>query len=479
MLINPGGRDVLGSLTLGGYDASRLIPNDLTFIFAPDNERDLVVGVVGLTTNTTSKQNTNLLKRDDLNMFIDSTIAEMWLPVEICKAFEDTFGLKYDTKTGLYLVDDALHSSLVAQNPNITFTLGQKYSTEATLQITLPYAAFDLEASPPYRGLRKKSRYFPIRQGQNASQWVLGRTFLQEAYLTVDWERQNFSLSAVDWTFGKPQKLVPIVSTQYAVQHASPRRKKPLPTAAVIGISLGGGFVFALIILAIGWWFWRRRHQRKLAEFKAKYEAEMAAAAAAKKESTYKPDDPPTSPIDESDTGTTSIFRKAELPGISAVHHELGTESKEKLPTAPNEVDTAEQQIFEMPGCIPERQEADGRQLSEKESMVVRERIYNGIDPNTPATSPTVQDAPRRLAPIMPSQVSIVGGRMPSNATVSPISPRTPRDGAFLENTDTFFQLPPYRPRQDGRPAEDAPLSPISPLDGSTDTSRRRFSYES
>jgi hypothetical protein len=33
-----GGRDVLGSLTLGGYDASRIIPNDLTFIFAPDNE---------------------------------------------------------------------------------------------------------------------------------------------------------------------------------------------------------------------------------------------------------------------------------------------------------------------------------------------------------------------------------------------------------------------------------------------------------
>jgi hypothetical protein len=478
MLTTPGGRDVLGSLTLGGYDASRFCANDLTFVFSPDNERDLVVGVVGLSANTTSKQNINLLKRDDLNMFIDSTIAEMWLPTEICKAFEDAFGLKYDSRTKLYLVDDTLHSSLLAQNPSITFTLGQKYSTDATLKITLPYAAFDLEASPPYRGLRKKSRYFPIRQGQNSSQWVLGRTFLQEAYLTVDWERQNFSLSAVDWTFGKPQELVPIISTQYAVQQAPPHRKKPLPAAAVIGTSLGGGFVFALIMLAIGWWFWRRRHKRKVAEIKAECEAEVAAAAAAKKETTYRPDDPLTSPKEESDTDA-GIFPKAELPGISAVHHELGTGSKEKLPTALDEVDTTEHQIFEMPGCIPERQEADGRQLSEKESMVVRERIYNGIDPNSPATSPTVQDAPRRLAPITPSQVTIMGGRMPSNAAVSPISPRTPRDGAFLENTDTFFQLPPYRPRQDGRPAEDTLLSPISPLEGSTDTSRRRFSYES
>jgi hypothetical protein len=473
-----GGRDVLGSLTLGGYDASRIIPNDLTFIFAPDNERDLVVGVVGLTANTTSKQNINLLKQNDLNMFIDSTIAEMWLPTEICKAFEDAFGLKYDNKTNLYLVDDTLHQSLLEQKPSVTFTLGQKYSTEATMQITLPYAAFDLEASPPYRGLQKKTRYFPIRRGANASQWVLGRTFLQEAYLTVDWERQNFSLSAVDWTYGKQPDLTAIVSPQYAIQQAPPAPKKPLSTAAIIGTALGGGFVFALIMMAVGWWFWRRRHQRKLEAIKARYEAEVAAAAAAKKDTSEKSDEPPTSPIQETET-SMGIFPKAELPGESAVHHELSTDSKEKAPMAINEADTTEQQIFEMPGCIPERQEAGGRQLSEKESMVVRERIYNGVDPNTPATSPTMQEAPRRLAPISPAEVTMVNGRLHSNDNVSPITPRTPRDGAFLENTDTFFQLPPYRPRQDDRPAEDTLLSPISPLEGSTDTSRRRFSYES
>jgi hypothetical protein len=450
----------------------------LTFIFAPDNERDLVVGVVGLTANTTTNQNINLLKRDDLNMFIDSTIAELWLPVEICKAFEDAFALKYDNKTNLYLVDDALHQSLLAQNPSVTFTLGQKYSTEATLQITLPYAAFDLEASPPYRGLKQKSRYFPLRQGRNASQWVLGRTFLQEAYLTVDWERQNFSLSAIDWTHVKPQGLTAIVSPRYAIQTAPPRPKKGLPTAAIIGVALGGGFFFALIIMAIGWWFWRRRHQRKLEAIKTKYEAEVAAVAAAKKDTPDRVDEPPTSPIEESETGT-GILPKAELPGTSAMHYELGTDNKEKDSTTLTEVDTIEQQIFEMPGCIPERQEAGGRQLSEKETMVVRERIYNGVDPNTPAASPTIEDAPRRLAPISPSEVHLMDGRMPGNTNVSPISPKTPRDGAFLENTDTFFQLPPYRARQDGRPAEDTLLSPISPLEGSTDTSRRRFSYES
>jgi hypothetical protein len=471
------GNIVLGSLTLGGYDVSKIIPNDLTFIFAPNNERDLVVGIVGLTANTTTKQNINLLKRNDVDMFIDSTIAEMWLPIEVCQAFEDTFKLKYDAKTQLYLVDDNLHQALLDQNPSITFTLGQKYSTDSTVQITLPYAAFDLEASPPYMGLQQKSRYFPIRQGANSSQWILGRTFLQEAYLTVDWERQNFSVSAVDWSFGKAPQLSAIVSPQYAIEAAPGNQKKPLSTAAIIGVALGGGFVFALVMIAVGWWFWRRRHQQKLEAIKAKYEAEVAAAATAKKASQDRPEEPPTSPIQESETGT-GIFPKAELPAEPVVAHELGSGGKEKEPLAINEVDNTERQIYEMPGCMPEPKEADGRQLSEKESMVVRERIYNGIDPNSPQTSPTSAEAPRRLAPIMPYEVTMVNGSLPSNAAVSPITPRTPRDGAFLENTDTFFQLPPYRAR-DGPSTEDSLLSPISPMEGSTDTSRRRFSYES
>jgi hypothetical protein len=464
---------VLGSLTLGGYDASRIVRNDLTFIFAPDNERDLVVGIAGLTANTTTTSNINLLKRDDVTMFIDSTVAELWLPVEICKAFEDSFGLKYDAATDLYLVDDTLHEKLLTQNPSITFTLGQKYSTDATMQITLPYSAFDLEASPPYRGVQEKTRYFPIRRGNESSEWVLGRTFLQEAYLTVDWERQNFSVSAIDWTFGKPTEIIPIVSPQYAAQHYS-RHRKPLSTGAIIGAAVGSGFACALILSIIGWWFWRRRHKRKLEAIKAKYEAKVAtAAAAAKKEGT---EEPPTSPIQEE---ATNVFPKAELSGDSAAHHELSTATKEKNTRAVNEVGTTE--IYEMPGDMPERQEAGGRQLSEKETMVVRERIYNGIDVHgTPDVSPTVQEPPRRLAPISPSEVTLMHGRLPSpgHSNVSPITPRTPRDGAFLEATDTFFQLPPYRLR-DGRQAEDELMSPISPLEGSTDTSRRRFSYES
>jgi hypothetical protein len=437
---------------------------------SPDNERDLVVGVAGLSANTTDKTDINLLQRDGLTMFIDSTVAELYLPVEICKAFEDAFGLQYDSKTDLYLVNDTLHQSLLAQNPSFTFTLGQKQRTDASVRITLPYAALDLEASPPYRGLQRKTRYFPIRRGNGTDQWVLGRTFLQEAYLTVDWERHNFSVSAVDWTLGKERQLNAIVSPRYATVIGNSGRKNASPsTRMIIGLAVGVGLTIALILMAVGWWLWRRRHQHRLAAMKAQYEADVAAAAA-KKRASDRIDEPPTSPTDNSEAGT-GIFPKAELPGGSA---------QEKRTTL-NEADSNECQIFEMLGDIPvlETQEAGGRQLSEKESMVVRERIYNGVDPNgIPEVSPTVTEPPRRLAPISPAEVTLVNGRLPSHSNVSPISSRTPRDGAFLETSDTSYQLPPYRPPQDSRAAEESLRSPISPLEGSADTSRRRFSYE-
>ncbi|EUC44038.1 hypothetical protein COCMIDRAFT_99287 [Bipolaris oryzae ATCC 44560] len=457
---------ILGSLTLGGYDASRLIPNDLTFVFAPDNERELVVGLIGLSASTANQKDIDLLRGDNITLFIDSTVAELYLPVEICKAFEDAFGLRYDEATDLYLVDDALHQTLSSQNPSISFTLGQQFSSSATVQITLPYAAFDLEASAPYRGLQQKTRYFPIRRANVSDNWTLGRTFLQEAYLTVDWERQNFTVSAVDWTFGKAPQILPIVSPAYSVAHSKTSSKKPLSPTAVIGLAVGGGFFFALVICAVGLWFWRRRTQRRLKAIEAKYQAQAVEAA--------KNVEEPSALATRSSTEGRTVIAMAELSSDAPDNHQAGSNAQEKGLMMVSEADGAERQIYEMLGDIPAPQEADGRQLSEKESMVIRERIYNGVDPS--GTSDVAQEPRNRLAPISPSEVSIVSSQLqPGN--VSPTTPRTPRDGALLETPNPFLHPPPYRPR-DGRRTE-TDETPISPLEDSTDASRRRFSYES
>lgn len=228
-------------------------------------------------------------------------------------------------------------------------------------------------------------------------------------------------------------------------------------------------------------------------EVKAMYE-ERVAAVTKVAPPPEKSDFPPLSPTGDPEEGS-NVFPKAELPAEDRKDGELAS----PLPSPLVEAANTERQIFEMPGCTPTSAEAGGRQLTEKESMVVRERIYNGVDPNSPSQDapPSQQDAPRRPAPISPSEVTMVNRRIPN---VSPITPRAPRDGASLEADDTFFQPPtprvrdgasleasdtyfqplPSRSPRDGRflEAEDTLLSPISPMEGSEDSSRRRFSYE-
>jgi hypothetical protein len=145
----------LSSLTLGGYDASRYIANNLSFVFAADNERELVVELAELTAKTTTQSNINLLPAStgNITLSIDTTVAELYLPQTICDAFEEAFGLTLDNTTGLYLVDDLLHETLLAQDPSVTFSLRQSRTSNQTIQITLPYGAFDLQAQRPYRGL--------------------------------------------------------------------------------------------------------------------------------------------------------------------------------------------------------------------------------------------------------------------------------------------------------------------------------------
>ena len=172
-------KGVFGSLTFGGYDLSRLIPNNVTFELASDISRDLVVGLQSITydmdASTVSLLPTSILT------FIDSTLPYIYLPLESCQEFERAFGLTWNATVDLYLVNDTLHQSLTARNPNITFQIGNSQTGGPTVDIVLPYASFDLQALYPM--VLESSRYFPLQRATNESQYTLGRTFLQEAYV--------------------------------------------------------------------------------------------------------------------------------------------------------------------------------------------------------------------------------------------------------------------------------------------------------
>ena len=172
-------KGVLGSLTLGGYDSARYTPNDISFDFAPDNSRDLVVGIQSITSTEQDGTENNLLPSGGINAYIDSTVPYIYLPIDACQAFESAFGLTYDNTSELYLVSGSLHQKLQAQNASVTFTLGNTATSGRTTNITLPYASFDLTATWPL--VQNGSLYFPLQRADNQTQYTLGRTFLQEA----------------------------------------------------------------------------------------------------------------------------------------------------------------------------------------------------------------------------------------------------------------------------------------------------------
>lgn len=168
---------VNGSLTLGGYDASRFTPNDISFTFAPGPQRQLVVGLQSITYSD-SKTETPLLS-DGVLAVVDSTVPYLWLPETACTAFVNAFGISWDPIHFLYLVNDTQHDILLKQNPSVRFQLGNSQNGGSSINITLPYASFDLNASYPL--VKEQSRYFPLQRAPDDSSITLGRTFFQES----------------------------------------------------------------------------------------------------------------------------------------------------------------------------------------------------------------------------------------------------------------------------------------------------------
>lgn len=167
-----------GSLTFGGYDTSRFEPNDVSFSFGSDIERDLLVDVRSITSTNSNGSTANLLPQSVLAL-IDSTVSPIYLPQAACDVFAETFGLTYNSTFKLYLIDDEIHKKMVASNPNITFTLGDQSSGGSTVDIVFPYSSFDLKAVFPR--VSDVNWYFPLQPADNDTQYTLGRVFLQEA----------------------------------------------------------------------------------------------------------------------------------------------------------------------------------------------------------------------------------------------------------------------------------------------------------
>ncbi|MCJ1396865.1 hypothetical protein MMC11_000055 [Xylographa trunciseda] len=352
-------RSQTASLTLGGYDASMFVPNDVSFGLSQVDTRDIVVGLQSISFSSSNTTETPLLEYGSgFLTFIDTTLPNIWLPENVCNAFAQAFGLQYDALHLRYTINDTMHDANIKAKASATFQLANFVTGGSSVNITLPYSSFDLTLSPPQ--VTNATRYFPIRQAnEGAEQYTLGRAFLQEAYLTVDYGNQNFSVSQVD-TSGKPSHIVaisdanstsPTAPGSTSSGSATPsstsvitvsNQSSGLSSSAIAGIAIGIVAIALLAASAVIFVIWRNRKRRRQA---AEPRAELPADS--------------KSPTDGGDRGYYPIgsYQQKQLPmiGVTRKGDELDGRAVSSPLTHHNEPNTIP--MVELSGSVPARAE--------------------------------------------------------------------------------------------------------------------------
>ena len=245
---------------LGGFDANRFEPHNITFDLDPDHNPVVALNEITVTAEPLSSSNVSagwfgspltLLGPSEASLFtIDSSTPYLWLPEAVCLEFEKALGLTYDDAVQLYIFgsNSTQHEVLVDWNMTFQFALADLKGSLNSVSLSLPYEAFDLQLTYPYPGLNASQssspiNYFPLRKAANNKQYTIGRTFLQETYLKVDYERNNFSVFQATFS---PNALAdtnliattrPKISTFTGPEVVPP--KPILSKAGIAGVSVG------------------------------------------------------------------------------------------------------------------------------------------------------------------------------------------------------------------------------------------------
>lgn len=200
---------------------------------------------------------------------IDSTLPYLWLPDKVCDHFAERFNLAYDKETNFYTVNSTAASKNNQQNATVSFKIAEDALDSSNFaDIRLPWSAFDLSFTKPPNG--NATKYFPLKKSSDG-RFVLGRAFLQEAYLVTDYERLNFTVAPAiaPGSPAPPEKLISIYRKDY-----KPPGPTPIPTSGGGGGLSGGaiaGIVVGILVIFFGiavglflWWKKKRAAKNEL-----------------------------------------------------------------------------------------------------------------------------------------------------------------------------------------------------------------------
>jgi hypothetical protein len=227
---------------LGGYDTSRFDAKSTISIPMPGKQNNTLL-VYLQSVSITGANSATWQNGPGAEYFrIDSALPQIVLPLEACEMFEKAFNLSWSDTLQLYIIDKLTRSRLRQEDAKVHFTIAAGPRGEGKV-FTFPYRAFDLQLSPPL--VNSTTYYFPLKRATSPSQYVLGRAFLQETHLIVDYDRANFSVSQAysSGGTGTTGQILPIHDVTYVPLSGSGASPRPssssLPNALSPGLSTG------------------------------------------------------------------------------------------------------------------------------------------------------------------------------------------------------------------------------------------------
>ena len=289
------------SLTLGGYDSSRLSTANITLPFGHEGPLPPPARLEALNLRVYLKSITgNILRGTDVEaefyVSLDSIEPVSMLPLHICDVLADAYHLKFNMSSQRY---DGDLSTIKIDNKTdksgaLTFVLaaGPPNSTGSDeIRITMENPSVLLTQESDIHGF-SNTPILPFFASHDPQSWRLGRTFFHNAYVIADYERSQLSIHQVINPGDNVPKKIGL----------GPKQKSQLTHGIIAGIAVSVPFITTAAITILYWHI--RKRQKRTSQAKAT-------------SGEYRKPELVGDSSQATERSERSTFTMLELPGIS------------------------------------------------------------------------------------------------------------------------------------------------------------------
>ncbi|GKZ27526.1 hypothetical protein AbraIFM66951_002734 [Aspergillus brasiliensis] len=286
--------DIAGSLVLGGYDKSRVI-GDVSAQGVTASSgllelelKDMGLGVAAGSSPFSFTNESGLFLSSSgsvqaKTVQIDPTKPYMYLPQETCDAITSTMPISFNSSLGLYFWDTTSkdYANITSSAAYLSFVFKKNGVNNQNITIKVPFSQLNLTLQEPL--VDANVTYFPCFLTDSTP--VLGRAFLQSAFVGVNWFNGN---NSGNWFLAQAPgpgyasadiTRIDVSDTSIAasngtweeswaqywgvdISNSTSSSKGGLSSGAKVGIGVGVGVGGAVLIaagVAIAFWLRRRR----------------------------------------------------------------------------------------------------------------------------------------------------------------------------------------------------------------------------